>query len=339
MQNSLFLILASLMFFCANGKAYVCSDLSPDELWKRSEWVFFGKLLRIERQPGHRPILHMQVLKLYKGGTEQELGVSGTVDMLTRKGVSEGNKFVIFAAPGSPNNPPSVFGGSNRKCTFSKKRHELLQYDSEPTVEQISLDILEKRNQFGAELGEKDDGLGKCRSPQRDLFDAGKCQPITGGTCWIYPSYVVVTKEHSGIGENIRARLRGKGKPECEKGKGWQLELVTRDEADYFMGIVGDYLFVDSGTGPDRRGLAIHDIKNKRVVFVGISERPLQMDEAKRVVRFWRPTSTAATPKSCVGFAKIEKQALVPVIEEEVALTLASGKIVTSKKRRCEARQ
>jgi hypothetical protein len=89
--------------------------------------------------------------------------------------------------------------------------------------------------------------------------------------CFAYARYVVVARElRHEVGSDILVRptdgalrdaatLGGRCAADSLAG-----DVVLRNEwAEYFLGLSGDWLFLDSGTGPER-GLVVHDIAARR---------------------------------------------------------------------------
>lgn len=53
----------------------------------------------------------------------------------------------------------------------------------------------------------------------------------------------------------------------CDPKKSIKVLYLKNDMGQWFAGLFEPYLFVDNGTGPDGRGLAIYDLKQRKLVY------------------------------------------------------------------------
>jgi hypothetical protein len=86
---------------------------------------------------------------------------------------------------------------------------------------------------------------------------------LGGVRCYKSPRHIVVERNRSGqVGTDLLVRSRQAETCEADSLPG---DFVIRDEwAAYFSAIQGDLLLLDSGTGPDVRGLIIFDVVDRR---------------------------------------------------------------------------
>src|SRR5437868_1827679 len=88
------------------------------------------------------------------------------------------------------------------------------------------------------------------------------------GNCFVFADYIVKTDHINADGENISVFKRPastNAKTGCSvKGKAY---FYTADaDNSSFYGIYGNFLFVDSGTSVDSRGLNVYDLVSRKSV-------------------------------------------------------------------------
>ena len=81
--------------------------------------------------------------------------------------------------------------------------------------------------------------------------------------CYRHARYIVVERELvDRVGADLFIRPRAAGRCDADSLAG---DMVIRNEwAEYFAGLRGDVLILDSGTGPDIRGLIVIDLRTRR---------------------------------------------------------------------------
>lgn len=107
--------------------------------------------------------------------------------------------------------------------------------------------------------------------------------------------------------------------------------------AEYFFGIYHGLLFLDSGTGPEPRGLMIYDIEKKKKVYEGGYSSPISIDSNGKLI-FWVEKGEA-TAKNCPQIESWKKEGLDAAIEGKIILDLRTFKTETTPGSRCSPRQ
>lgn len=107
------------------------------------------------------------------------------------------------------------------------------------------------------------------------LFISGTEVPTKGSSsdCYIYEKYIVVVKNSGYIGDIITVRKRVSENDFNCNMPSQESEIFTIDGSDStetFIGIYRHFLFTDSGTGPDGRGIGIYDLKKRKDVYYAI---------------------------------------------------------------------
>lgn len=97
------------------------------------------------------------------------------------------------------------------------------------------------------------------------------------------------------------------------------------------------YLCLDSGTGPDHRGLIIWDLGKKKKVYTG-TWKDEEVNTKPSYMEFWLETGRA-TDENCPEAKKWRAQGLGAAIETWVRVDLSDFTITKSSKTRCSSRQ
>lgn len=150
--------------------------------------------------------------------------------------------------------------------------------------------------------------------------------------------YLVVARATESVGTDflIKRRVRGRSLPPCAYlPRPGDLE-IPNERAEYFLGVQGDFLILDSGTAPEPRGLVIWNLETRTKVFTGLYSRPLTID--RKGLTFWQETGVA-TDENCPQLALWRSQHLGAAVETQVRLGLDDLAIVRGVATRCSARQ
>lgn len=94
-------------------------------------------------------------------------------------------------------------------------------------------------------------------------------QAENGDKCLVFDKYVVKTISSEAVGEDIRVFRRAAStdaEAACDSRAAAYYTIKNAD-ANYFVGLFGEYVFVDSGTGADGRGLEIFNLKSKKSIY------------------------------------------------------------------------
>jgi hypothetical protein len=161
-------------------------------------------------------------------------------------------------------------------------------------------------------------------------------------TCYAYEKYVVfVTEDTEGVGEQIKVALR---QPQAAAAKSCDMKaaktyyLIPNDDANFFFGLAGDYLFVDSGTGPEPRGLYIFDLSKKKKIYTDSYSQPITLGKDGRL-DYYKPSEKDGALKDCREAKKWQADQLGVGWDQRVILDLATLREVAVGKLRCSPRQ
>ncbi|MBW2227617.1 MAG: hypothetical protein JRG99_09970, partial [Deltaproteobacteria bacterium] len=103
-----------------------------------------------------------------------------------------------------------------------------------------------------------------------------------------------------------------------------------------FAGVAGDFLILDSTTGPGPCGLIIWDLKKRKKVFEGSWSDPIEIKDDSII--YWTETGEA-TDDNCPERAKWESHGLGAAIETKVIFNLFDFSVSKTKETRCSPRQ
>ena len=170
-------------------------------------------------------------------------------------------------------------------------------------------------------------------------FDSAVVDSLPGGvTCYSFPRYVVVRRQLKELGEDIVVRhLSGGARPtrasreQCRPDSLAGDFIVRNKWAEYYAGLDGRWLILDSGTGPART-MIIYDVDARR-----------QIASFDGDVAGWRDSTTLlvwvaadSVPRSrCVKIP----ESLGASVDSLMALDVRSGRMSWAGKWRCAARQ
>jgi hypothetical protein len=161
-------------------------------------------------------------------------------------------------------------------------------------------------------------------------------------TCHESSRYLIVEGSTGEVGTNFLVKYkRQKGEPPVCKYvvKPGDFE-IPNEEAEYFLGLQGNLLILDSGTGPDHRGLIIWDLSKKKKVYTGTysSESEKEVKIKPGYMEFWLETGRARD-ENCPKAKEWRANGLGAAIETWVRLDLSDFTVTKSSKTRCSPRQ
>ncbi len=110
---------------------------------------------------------------------------------------------------------------------------------------------------------------------------------------------------------------------------------IKNEWAEYFAGLKGNLLILDSTTGPGPSGLIIWDLQKRKKVFEGSWSDPIIQDDS---ILYWTETGEA-THDNCPELAEWESNGLGAAIETRVLLTFSDFAISKTNETRCSPRQ
>ena len=171
--------------------------------------------------------------------------------------------------------------------------------------------------------------------PTEQLFDPVRVDTTSAppARCYIHARYIVVERElPQAVGADLFVRLLD---TDCCTADSLAGDFVLRNQwAEYFYGLRGDVLFIDSGTGPDVRELILIDLRTRR--------RLLQRSYVELVagldsttVGLWDGHALDAPAPGCespVG-------GLQPGIDSLFSVDLRTGNVRFAGRIRCASRQ
>ncbi len=156
--------------------------------------------------------------------------------------------------------------------------------------------------------------------------------------CYSFPQYFLVERDvENGVGTDflIKYISSAEGKVPCNYVVGNGDLEIKNEWAEYFAGLMGDLLILDSTTGPGPSGLTIWDLRKRKKVFEGSWSDAIIQDDS---ILYWTETGTA-THENCPELAEWESKGLGAAIETKVLLKYSDLSITKMKETRCSPRQ
>lgn len=112
---------------------------------------------------------------------------------------------------------------------------------------------------------------------------------------------------------------------------------IKNEWAEYTLALENNFLILDSGTGPDPRGLIIYNLSSRKKVYTDEYFQPTLIQN--NTINYWSPTSQKATNENCPKLNEYASSGLGAGIDSHVVLDL----LTLSKKElgeyRCSPRQ
>lgn len=128
--------------------------------------------------------------------------------------------------------------------------------------------------------------------------------------CRVFSKYLIRTTDaEEDVGQLIGVYGRDPGSPQqlC-KVRGKRLLLVQNDDANYFDGLFGKFMFVDSGTSAGNRGIEIFDLTTgKSILSTGYYYPGVKLVEGRYLVYDY-PSDKTGDIKTCKEAAKWQKE-------------------------------
>jgi hypothetical protein len=98
------------------------------------------------------------------------------------------------------------------------------------------------------------------------------------GTCYAYPRYVARIGSTDAGGDAVAVfRREGDARALCTAPAG-RAVFTSEAEATFFFGLVGDFLLLDEGTGPNGRTVRVVDLARGSVVHEATYEEPIVVE-------------------------------------------------------------
>lgn len=157
--------------------------------------------------------------------------------------------------------------------------------------------------------------------------------------CLASPQFQVVYREKAvDVGSDILVqRLDGKPRKCAFDRKDGDYRVGGPDDANYVLGLSGNVLVLDQGTGPDRT-LALYDLDARKVVLSQDydSEQPVKIEPGK--ISF-RAVTGPANASNCSEFRSFAANGLEAALTQAAEVTLPGAKLALSGKVGCIPRQ
>ena len=167
----------------------------------------------------------------------------------------------------------------------------------------------------------------------------GAVTGTAGVTCYESADYLIVGKETPGeVGTDflIKYKKHPGEKPPCTYAPGEGSFEIKNEWAEYFDGLKGDLLILDSTTGPGPSGLVIWDLKKRKKVYEGSWSDAEESRDNSLV--FWTETGEA-TPENCPQLGEWTSLGMGGAIETKVILDLSTFRLSSTGETRCSERQ
>jgi hypothetical protein len=172
-------------------------------------------------------------------------------------------------------------------------------------------------------------------SSDTSLFDAVRTEPSTvpNATCYVHAWYIVVARELTDqVGSDLFVRPAATGRCDADSLPG---DYVLRNEwAEYFAGLRGDVLFIDSGTGPDIRDLILVDLRARRRL-LAMSYVDLDTGPDSLTVGVWSGYELEKPAPGCA----MPEGGLLPGVDSLFIVQVRTGERRFGGRVRCAARQ
>jgi len=154
---------------------------------------------------------------------------------------------------------------------------------------------------------------------------------VPGVVCYHHARYIVVEREGRDVGSDLFVRPGQSRRCDADSLPG---DYVWRNrDADYFLGLRGDLLFIDRGTGPDARTFLVINLRTRRQL--------VQMDYVGDVIAgpdsltvgVWQGYTLTKPAPGCPATE------MIPGVDSLVWLNVRSGVAQSAKRARCAERQ
>ena len=130
-------------------------------------------------------------------------------------------------------------------------------------------------------------------------------------SCYVFKEYVVKTVSSEDVGEEILVYKRtATTKPAsyCNT-KARPYLTIKNPDANYFIGLANQYMFIDSGTSVESRGLEIFDLNTKKSVYSTEYHDSVELQNG-RFVLYDKVSAKAGAIKTCREAAKWKKEGM-----------------------------
>ncbi len=157
--------------------------------------------------------------------------------------------------------------------------------------------------------------------------------------CYESPEFLVIAKEvrgKAGTDFLIKYKSNPDEKIPCTYVSENNDFEIPNEWAEYFAGLKGNLLFLDSTTGPGPSGFTIWNLKKRKKVYEGTWSDPEEFKDESLV--FWLETGDA-NDDNCPEIKEWKSHGLKGAIETKVILDLTDFKLSKTSEKRCSPRQ
>ncbi len=129
--------------------------------------------------------------------------------------------------------------------------------------------------------------------------------------CYIFKEYVIKTMSGEDVGEDILVYKRAAAATPTSycKTKTRPHLTIKNPDANYFTGLSNEFLFIDSGTSADSRGLEIYNLNTKKSVYSTEYHDSVELQN-DRFVLYDKVSEKSGAVKNCREAAKWKKEGL-----------------------------
>lgn len=161
--------------------------------------------------------------------------------------------------------------------------------------------------------------------------------------CFYYYGYAVMTiASNTEVGEEIRIyKTKGNKGNNCSENMHtpyFTFEKNNENWAFYFFGIADNFLFIDSGTGPDYRTIYVYDLTKKVKIFEDGYFRPISFNDNNLIFNQEYEPKDSDKP-ICPDAKKWEDWGLTVAYERKVIIDLETNNKKITNDSKCAARQ
>ena len=136
-------------------------------------------------------------------------------------------------------------------------------------------------------------------------------QSDDNGACFVFKEYVVKTVSGEDVGEDVLVykRTAATNPTAYCKTKALPYLKIKNPDANYFIGLSDGFLFIDSGTSVESRGLEIYNLNTKKSVYSTAYHDSVELQNG-RFVLYDKVSEKSGAIKTCPEAAKWKKEGL-----------------------------
>ena len=305
----------------------------------RTCWVSFFKLTHSPREGTAPP-----VMKVKSGGWPT---ISITVTSGLRKTVIAGALGLIFLVTGCRRAQPSKDASSSLGKSSPASAASFAPTPAAPSGHAGSAAAVETPAPQPTAAPEAQPAIAAEAQPQVGAetqpvgspgMDGARIEQSGPVSCADYGKYLVISQElQDEVGSNTLVKFKqAKEHIPCAYSAGPSDFEIKNGGGDFFIGLHGDLLFLDSSTGPGTAGLTIYNVASRKKVFETGYLGPTQV--TADTMSLWQVEKTATTA-ACPDAERITRQGLTPTLERRMLLNLQTFALAETKDTRCGVEQ